>query len=67
MKTYKCLICGEVFTVKDDEEPVCPRCKAKGEKLVEVKPEKKNPYEGTLTEKNLEAAFAFLHMDSSLL
>ena len=33
MKTYKCLICGEVFTVADGEEPVCPKCKAKGEKL----------------------------------
>nr|MCR5490598.1 4Fe-4S binding protein [Bacilli bacterium] len=58
MKTYKCLLCGEVFTVKDGEEPVCPRCKAKGDKLIEIKEEKKNPYAGTKTEKNLEAAFA---------
>ena len=55
MKTYKCLICGEIFTVEDGVEPVCPKCKAKGEKLVEVK---KNPYEGTKTEQNLLAAFA---------
>jgi len=58
MKTYKCLICGEVFNVKDGEEPICPRCKAKGDKLVEVKEEKQNPYKGTETEKNLQSAFA---------
>ena len=39
MKTYKCLICGEVFTVEDGVEPVCPRCKATGEKLEEIKEE----------------------------
>ena len=37
MKTFKCLICGEVFTVEDDQEPICPKCKAKGNKLVEIK------------------------------
>ena len=26
-------ICGEVFTVKDGEEAVCPLCKAKGDAL----------------------------------
>lgn len=56
MKTYKCLVCGKVFDVEDGAEPVCPLCKAKGDKLVEVK--KANPYAGTQTEKNLEAAFA---------
>ena len=56
MKTYKCLVCGKVFDVEDGVEPVCPLCKAKGDKLVEVK--KANPYAGTQTEKNLEAAFA---------
>ncbi len=30
---YKCKICGQVFEVKDGEEPVCPVCKAKGDKL----------------------------------
>lgn len=58
MKTYKCSICGEVFTVKEGEEPVCPRCKATGEKLEIVTAEKKDKYAGTQTEKNLEAAFA---------
>ena len=26
---YKCKVCGQVFEVKDGEEPVCPVCKAK--------------------------------------
>ena len=58
MKTYKCAICGEVFTVKEGEEPVCPRCRATGEKLEPVTAEKKDKYAGTQTKKNLEAAFA---------
>ncbi len=58
MKTYKCAICGEVFTVKEGEEPVCPRCRATGEKLEPVTAEKKGKYAGTQTKKNLEAAFA---------
>ena len=56
MKTYKCLICGEVFSVPDGETPVCPKCKASGDKLEEVKGG--NKYAGTETEKNLLAAFA---------
>jgi len=56
MKTYKCLVCGKVFEVEDGVEPVCPVCKVKGDKLQEVV--KSNPYEGTQTEKNLQAAFA---------
>lgn len=31
---YKCLVCGQVFEVPDGEEPVCPVCKVKGDKLV---------------------------------
>ena len=56
MKTYKCLVCGKVFEVEDGAEPVCPLCKAKGDKLELAV--KSNPYAGTQTEKNLEAAFA---------
>ena len=56
MKTYKCTLCGKVFEVAEGEEPVCPVCGAKGDKLVEVA--SKNPYAGTQTEKNLETAFA---------
>ena len=33
MKTYKCKVCGEVFQVEDGVEPVCPVCKARGDKL----------------------------------
>ena len=55
MKTYKCLVCGLVFNVADGEEAVCPKCRAKGDKLVEVKTSK---YAGTKTEANLQAAFA---------
>ena len=62
MRTFKCLVCGLVFTVEDGDEPICPKCKAKGDKLVDitdqVEAEKKNKYAGTQTEKNLQAAFA---------
>lgn len=58
MKTYRCTICGEVFSVKEGEEPVCPLCKATGGKLELVAAEKKGKYAGTQTMKNLEAAFA---------
>ena len=39
MKTYKCLICGEVFQVEDGETPVCPVCGVDGDNLEEVKDE----------------------------
>ena len=55
MKTYKCLVCGEVFQVADGAEAVCPKCHVKGDKLVELKVSK---YAGTKTEENLQAAFA---------
>ena len=58
MKTYKCLVCGKVFEVEDGVEPVCPLCKAKGDKLELVEEKKSNPYAGTQTEKNLQVAFA---------
>ena len=58
MKTYKCLVCGKVFEVEDGVEPECPLCHAKGDKLELVEEKKSNPYAGTQTEKNLEAAFA---------
>jgi len=51
---YKCLVCGITFDVEDGVEPVCPKCKAKGDKLVKMT----NPYAGTETEKNLNIAFA---------
>lgn len=54
MSKYKCKICGEIFEVKDSETPVCPRCKATGDKLELIK---ENKYAGTQTEKNLHTAF----------
>lgn len=34
MAKYRCKVCGQVFEVPDGVEPVCPVCKAKGDKLV---------------------------------
>ncbi len=59
MKKYKCLLCGAYFDVPIGEPPVCPLCKATGDKLREIKEEGHlNKYAGTQTEKNLESAFA---------
>ena len=60
MKTYKCKVCGKIFEVEDGQEPVCPLCKQKGDnlELIEETPKTSNPYAGTQTEKNLQAAFA---------
>jgi rubrerythrin len=33
MAKYRCKVCGQVFEVPDGEVPVCPVCKAKGDKL----------------------------------
>lgn len=54
---YRCKVCGEIFEVKDGETPVCPRCRATGEKLKPIVEAPKNKYAGTETEKNLHAAF----------
>ena len=58
MNQYKCKLCGEVFTVKEGEIPVCPRCRAAGDMLEPVAAVPANKYAGTQTEKNLEAAFS---------
>ena len=62
MKTikYKCKVCGAVFEVKEGEEAVCPLCRQTGNALEVIKEEvkKENPYKGTQTELNLQAAFA---------
>lgn len=39
---YKCLVCGQVFEVADGETPVCPVCKATGDKIVPYKEEALN-------------------------
>ncbi|MBQ6475292.1 MAG: 4Fe-4S binding protein [Clostridia bacterium] len=59
MEVWKCTVCGYVHEGPMTEDFVCPRCKQPASKFVKVETEeKKNPYAGTQTEKNLEAAFA---------
>lgn len=59
MKKYKCNVCQVEFELEDGAEVVCPVCGVGAEDLTLISEEKKNnPYAGTQTEKNLEAAFA---------
>ena len=60
METWKCSVCGYVHEGPLPEGFTCPVCKQPASKFVKVEAEapKKNPYAGTQTEKNLEAAFA---------
>ena len=58
MKKYRCKLCGQIFEVPAGQTPVCPLCGATGENLEEIAAEQGNPYAGTQTEKNLQAAFA---------
>lgn len=61
MAKYRCSVCGYIY--EGDELPegfTCPRCKKPASYFVKVEEnnEKKNPYAGTKTEKNLLEAFA---------
>ena len=57
MAKYRCKICGEIIESETTPE-VCPKCKQTDcFELVEEEA-KANPYAGTQTEKNLQAAFA---------
>ena len=60
METWKCSVCGYIHEGPLPEDFRCPVCKQPASKFVKVEPEvvKTNPYIGTQTEKNLEAAFA---------
>ena len=60
MTKYHCKICDANFEVPVGAEAICPICGASGDNLEVVTEEapKANPYAGTQTEKNLEAAFA---------
>ena len=58
MKQYKCTVCGKVFSCPDGDEPICPVCHVKGDKIEFVKEGNRSKYAGTKTEKNLESAFA---------
>ena len=57
MKKWVCSVCGCVHE-GDTPPEKCPVCKQPAEKFNLVEEEKKNPYAGTQTEKNLETAFA---------
>ena len=57
MKKWVCSVCGYVHEGETPPEK-CPVCKQPAEKFNLVEEEKKNPYAGTQTEKNLETAFA---------
>ncbi|MCQ2613317.1 MAG: rubrerythrin family protein [Treponemataceae bacterium] len=57
MSKWKCSVCG--YEYEGDVPPEkCPACKQPAEKFLKVEENKSNPYAGTQTEKNLEAAFA---------
>ena len=63
MEVWKCSVCGYIHEGPMTDDFVCPRCKQPASVFVKVEPEvpeepKANPYAGTQTEKNLEAAFA---------
>ena len=57
MKKWVCSVCGYVHE-GDTPPEKCPVCKQPAEKFNLVEEEKKNPYAGTQTEKNLQTAFA---------
>ena len=61
MKKYKCNVCQAEFELEDAAELVCPVCGVGADELTLLAggdAAKSNPYAGTQTEKNLEAAFA---------
>ncbi len=56
MAKWVCTVCGYVHEGEQPPEN-CPVCKQPAEKFEKME-EKKNPYAGTKTEKNLWEAFA---------
>ena len=57
MSKWKCQVCGHVY--EGDALPeVCPVCKQPASKFELIEGPAANPYAGTQTEKNLQAAFA---------
>ena len=58
MEKWKCTVCGYIHEGPLHEDFKCPVCRQPASKFVKEEPEKKNPYAGTQTEKNLMAAFA---------
>ena len=63
MEKWKCTVCGYIHEGALPEDFVCPRCKQPASVFVLMEDkaaEKKSPYAGTKTEKNLEEAFCQL-------
>ena len=60
MEKWTCTVCGYTHEGPLTDEFVCPVCGQPASKFVKegLQAPKKNPYAGTQTEKNLEAAFA---------
>ena len=63
MEKWKCSVCGYMHEGPMTDDFTCPVCKQPASVFEKIEPEepeetKKNPYAGTQTEKNLEAAFA---------
>ena len=58
MKQYKCDNCGMTFETVEGVALVCPRCRAMGEHLTQETETPPNPFTGTQSERNLEAALA---------
>ncbi len=57
MAKWVCTVCGYIHEGEQPPE-ICPVCKQPADKFEKVVEEKKNPYSGTKTEKNLWEAFA---------
>ena len=57
MAKWICTVCGYIHEGEQPPEN-CPVCKQPAEKFKKAEEEKKNPYSGTKTEKNLWEAFA---------
>ena len=57
MAKWVCTVCGYVHEGEQPPEQ-CPICRQPADKFKKVEEEKKNPYAGTKTEKNLWEAFA---------
>ena len=58
MEKWKCTVCGYVHEGPITPDFKCPKCHVGADRFVKLVEEKKNPYAGTKTERNLWEAFA---------
>ena len=58
MEKWRCTVCGYIHEGPMTEDFKCPRCHQPASVFVKAETESTNPYAGTKTEKNLEAAFS---------